>query len=104
MDMASDEALYERIRRGDRAAFDQLYERWEGRVYGFILRQLRDPREAEDVLHETFMKILTSRSVDLDRGSFRSWIYRIARNDCLNRQRGAALRHMQPLEDDRAAA
>jgi RNA polymerase sigma factor (sigma-70 family) len=98
--MASDEALYERCRRGDRGAFDQLYERWEGRIYGFILRQLRDAGDAEDVLHETFMKILTTRSVELGPGSFRAWIYQIARHDCLNRLRGAAVRRSEPLGEE----
>jgi RNA polymerase sigma-70 factor (ECF subfamily) len=101
--MASDEALYERLRRGDRPAFEQLYQRWEGRVFGFALRQLADPREAEDVLHETFMKILTTRTVEFDRGNFRSWIFQIARNDCLNRRRGAARRRSEPLAAEPAA-
>jgi RNA polymerase sigma-70 factor (ECF subfamily) len=95
--MPSDEALYELVRRGDRPAFEQLYQRWEGRLYGFALRQLRDAREAEDVLHETFMKILTTRTVDLDRGSFRAWIYQITRNLCLNRRRDGERRHGPPL-------
>jgi RNA polymerase sigma-70 factor (ECF subfamily) len=33
------------------------------------------------------MKILTTRTVDLDRGSFRAWIYQVLRNLCLNRRR-----------------
>jgi RNA polymerase sigma factor (sigma-70 family) len=101
--MASDEALYELIRGGDRAAFDDLYQRWESRLYGFALRQLRDAREAEDVLHETFMKLLTTRTVRFDGGSFRAWLYQIARNDCLNRRRGAERRLAEPLTAEPAA-
>src|SRR5437899_790212 len=95
--MASDEALYERVRRGDRAAWGVLYERWEGRLFGFALRQLGDAREAEDVLHETFMKILTTRMVRFDHASFRAWIYQVARNDCLNRLSAADRRLRVPL-------
>jgi RNA polymerase sigma-70 factor (ECF subfamily) len=96
--MASDEALYERVRRGDREAWGALYERWEGRLFGFALHRLKDAREAEDVLHETFMKILTTATVRFDRGSFRAWIYQIARNDCTNRLKAASRRLHQPLE------
>ena len=95
--MASDEALYERVRRGDREAWRDLYERWEGRLFGFALRQLGDAREAEDVLHETFMKILTTRTLRFERASFRAWIYQVARNDCLNRLRAAHRRLCEPL-------
>jgi RNA polymerase sigma-70 factor (ECF subfamily) len=49
------------------------------------------------------MKILTTRTVDLDGSSFRSWIYQVARNDCLNRHRGAARRRSEPLAAEPAA-
>jgi RNA polymerase sigma-70 factor (ECF subfamily) len=85
--MESDELLHERLRRGDLAAFDALYARYERRLFGFLLAFLRDPVEAEDAFHETFLGVLRGREVDLSRGSFRSWLYQVARNHCLNRLR-----------------
>lgn len=86
--MESDEALYERLVAGETRAFDRLYERYERRLFGFVMRQLDGDRaESEDVFHEAFMGVLRSKSVDFSRGSFRAWLFQIARNLCLNRVR-----------------
>ncbi len=85
--MDSDEHLYERLRAGELAAFDLLYARYERRLFGFIISYVEDPHEAEDVFHDAFLAVLRSREVRFGRGSFKSWLYQIARNDALNRLR-----------------
>ncbi len=72
--------LYRRVRRrGTWPAFDQLYQRYEARLFGFLLRTLQDrPEDAEDVLHDAFLNALKSPEVRLEQGSFRSWLFRIA--------------------------
>lgn len=84
--MLSDEALRERLLRGDMRAFDALYDRHARSLYGFIRRLLRDEHEAEDVLHEAFMAMLREQGA-VDVVSLRAWLYRVARNLCLNRLR-----------------
>jgi RNA polymerase sigma-70 factor (ECF subfamily) len=85
--MLSDEALYEALLSGDLRAFDTLYERYERPLFGFIRKHLADVHEAEDVLHETFMAILRDRAGARAARSLRAWIFQVARNLCLNRQR-----------------
>jgi len=85
--MISDEALYERLLGGEMAAFDQLYERYERPLFGFVLKHVRDQAEAEDLLHEAFMGVLKGRREK--EGSFRAWLFQVARNLCLNRARSA---------------
>lgn len=87
--MLSDEALYEALLNGDLRAFDTLYERYERHLFGFIRKHLVDVHEAEDVLHETFMAILRDRAGARAARSLRAWIFQVARNLCLNRQRSA---------------
>ncbi len=87
-EIEADEALYLRVRQGDMAAFDALYGRYERRLFGFILRMVRDRADAEDLFHEAFLGVLESREVRFTQGSFCTWIYRIARNLCLNHLRG----------------
>ncbi|MFO0624623.1 MAG: RNA polymerase sigma factor [Polyangiales bacterium] len=82
--MRSDEALHEALRQGDLSAFDTLYARLSGPLYGFILRHLADAHEAEDVLHDTFMALLTHAP---DARSLRAWLYQCARHHCLHRLR-----------------
>ncbi len=106
--MDPDEALYARVRRGDMRAFDELYARYESRLYGFLLSMLRNRADAEDVFHEAFMKALDARDVELRPGGFRAWLYRIARNSALNvlrgRERGARAITSIPEEAPRLRA
>ena len=84
---ASDEALYARVKQGDMRAFDELYARHAARLFGFLRAQLPTKADAEDVTHEAILAALESQEVTFDRGSFRTWLYRIARNRVLNRAR-----------------
>jgi RNA polymerase sigma-70 factor (ECF subfamily) len=84
---ASDEALYARLLRGELAAFDRLYERYERPLFGFLRAQLGDPAEAEDVFHEAFLAVLHAGGAGTELRSFRAWLFQVARNLCLNRVR-----------------
>jgi RNA polymerase sigma-70 factor (ECF subfamily) len=85
--MRTDETLYLDLLAGDMAAFDELFRRYEGRLFGYILRQLGDHGEAEEVLHEAFMAVLKARRADRQLASFRAWIFQVARNLCSHRLR-----------------
>jgi RNA polymerase sigma factor (sigma-70 family) len=86
--MDTDEALFERLVAGDMRAFDQLWDRFERPLFGFIRAQLGgDAAEAEDMLHETFMAVLRERDRRSEVRSLRAWLYGVARHLCLNRAR-----------------
>jgi RNA polymerase sigma-70 factor (ECF subfamily) len=89
----SDEALYERLLAGDLRAFDALYERYERPLFAFIRSYINDRAQAEEVLHDAFLAVLRTseaRSITL---SFKAWLYRVARNLCLNRIRSTGRAH-----------
>jgi RNA polymerase sigma-70 factor (ECF subfamily) len=98
----SDERLFERLRRGDLAAFATLYQRYERRLFGFIRAFLDDAAEAEDVMHEVFMALLGDRAPGPDDLHLRAWLYQCARNASLNRlrtrRRGEAARAREAAE------
>lgn len=82
--MTDNRALIEAMRDGDELAFVSLYNRYKDQVYGFCLKMLLDEERAADVMQDTFLRVYENRERLLDAGSFRSWLFTIARNQCLN--------------------
>ena len=65
----------------DSQTFTKLYEEFAQKIYAFIYYRTQDKATAEDLTSQTFSKALEKwESFDLDKGSFKSWIYKIARN------------------------
>ncbi len=103
-----DEVLYARARRGDLRAFETLYLRYEGRLFGFVLRMVHNHHDAEDLFHEAFVNVLRSREVTFDRASFCTWLYRIARNLSLNhlrdnKRKGQLQQQVPPMQPMQSA-
>lgn len=88
--MTSDEELYRQACSGNRESFRALYDRHADRLFGFLRGYVESREEAEDLLHTTFLRVLQSREVTLNRASFRTWLYRIGRNLALNELRSSA--------------
>lgn len=83
----TDEALLDAWRGGELAAFDALYARYEGPLYGFIFRLLGgNSADAEDGLHQTFLSVLREAKARPVR-RVRALLFEVARNACLNRLR-----------------
>src|SRR5688500_9174802 len=95
--MESDEALFARMRGGDMAAFDRLYERYEVRLFAYLRALLGNRSDAEEIFHDAFLATLRAAPPELGDGGFRAWIYRIARNRALNHRR-AAERHEKNID------
>ncbi|HWV69436.1 RNA polymerase sigma-70 factor [Chitinophaga sp.] len=75
------EAEYlERLRRGDVAAYMQLYDQYSGHVYGWVLRFVKVPAYAEDIVQDVFLKIWEVRERLDPAQSFPAYLYKISRN------------------------
>lgn len=87
MDAAADD-LFARIVAGDREAFAAFYDQHAPVLFGFCVRILKDARDAEDVLQETFVQAWRdARRFDASRASVRGWLFTIARSRALDRWR-----------------
>jgi len=82
-----DEKLVALTRRGHEHAFDMLVERYQARLLGFCRQMLRSTEDAEDVLQEVFVAAYKAMVADERPITVRPWLYRIARNRCLNHLR-----------------
>ncbi len=69
-----------RLQSGDRQAFDEIVDRNRGLLYGFFVKNCRDPHLAEDLTQEVLLRVHNMFWDYLPVGKFRSWIFRIARN------------------------
>ena len=80
--------LLTRIVAGDREAFGAFYDRHAPVLFGFCVRILRDARDAEDVLQETFVQAWRDAGrFDPARASVKTWLFTIARSRALDRWR-----------------
>ncbi len=70
----------------DRSRIWSLYEQYKNGIFRYILSITKDPYLAEDVLHDTFVKLL-SGGVRCAPGKEQAWLYRIARNLCFDHLR-----------------
>jgi RNA polymerase sigma-70 factor (ECF subfamily) len=96
--------LVVRFQAGEVCAFDELYLRYFDRVYAYARVALRDDYEAEDVAQQVFGNVIQAlpRYQVRDDASFRSWLFRIARNAVLRTaSRNARMRPQEPAELDR---
>jgi RNA polymerase sigma-70 factor (ECF subfamily) len=76
--------------RGDESAFSRLYDAVSGRIYGLILRVVRDPAQSEEVAQEALLDIWrTSARFDPAQGSAVSWMLTIAHRKAVDRVRSA---------------
>jgi RNA polymerase sigma factor (sigma-70 family) len=87
--LQSDERLIALIRRGHHAAFEALVSRYETRLLSFCRHMLSSREDAEDVLQEVFAAAFNAILADEREINARPWLYRIARNRCLNHMRRA---------------
>ena len=94
--------LLARARAGDRAAFEQLYRRFERPVFTLALRICGDRDEASDVLQDTMLKLFDriGEFRGVDGAPFWAWLRRVAANEALMRlRRGDRLAQELPGDD-----
>jgi RNA polymerase sigma factor (sigma-70 family) len=93
--LQGDERLVTLIRRGHHGAFEALVQRYQPRLLAFCRHMLGSQEDAEDVLQEVFAAAFSAICADERPINARPWLYRIARNRCLNH-----LRRPQPAGQD----
>jgi RNA polymerase sigma factor (sigma-70 family) len=85
--LQGDEKLVALTRRGNHAAFEALVDRYHSRLLAFCRHMLGSTEDAEDVLQEVFTAAFNAICADDRPINARPWLYRIARNRCLNHLR-----------------
>ena len=75
--------LLDRIRAGDKRAFESLVTTYEKSIYRLCYRFFSNEQDAMDATQEVFLKVYRALERFEGRSSFKTWIYRIAANTCI---------------------
>lgn len=94
---AADQALVERVQRGDKKAFDVLVLKYQHKVANLISRYVRDQAEVLDVTQEAFIKAYRALPKFRGDSAFYTWLYRVAINTAKNH---LAAQSRRPPGDD----
>jgi len=100
--LPTDEQLMERLQQGQTDALDALYRRYAAKLYTFCRYTARtlDAQGLEDLVQDVFLRVIKSaHTYDARRASFRTWLFRIARNRCIDVSRRAQRLRMLPILD-----
>lgn len=84
------------LAEGDPSALAGIYELYGERIFRFCYRTLGNRQDAEDVAAETFLRVLRKTGDLRADGAFQTWIFRIARNLCIDRIRQHRLMDLPP--------
>lgn len=81
---STDEQLMRDISKGNRMAFELLYDRYFDRLVWFARRFIEDVQAAEDAVQEVFIKIMESPEKFDEQRKFSTWAYTVTGNSCKN--------------------
>ena len=79
-----DQRLVDRVKEGDKKAFDVLVIKYQHKIVKLVMRYIRDPAEAQDVSQEAFIKAYRALPKFRGDSAFYTWLYRIAINTAKN--------------------
>jgi RNA polymerase sigma factor (sigma-70 family) len=84
MNIDSDLLLVEKVKDGDRKAFAELVAIHKRRIFGIILKMVRNLEDVQDLSQETFVRAYKGLKGFKKESSFKTWITKIAINPCIN--------------------
>ena len=94
-----DDKLIARIAEGDRRAFAEVYEATKSTVYGYALSFVKNREDAEDIMHDVYLKLYRSAGQYKPRGKPLAFLLTIVRNTALNRLRSRGRESALPQEE-----
>ena len=100
MKAVTDEQLIRWVADGDPSCLATLFERHHRAVYQYLLQMLRDRALCEDLVQDVFLKVLRKAGHFHGDGSFKAWLFNIARNLAFDQMRKAKRRDSEALDED----
>ena len=100
MDSAKLNTLMMSLQKGEKSAFEEIYNDFFSLIYHLSLHYLNDERVSEEIVQDTFMKLWEIRESLNDQFNIRNFLYTISKNNCLNylRNQKIALKHQEKIK------
>ena len=95
----ADEVLVQRLREGDREAFELLYERYFHRIFNFVGKRLRHREDTEETVQEVFINLFSSIHGYRGDAPFGAWVFGLTRRTIAGRFKRKR-RDTLPLPDE----
>jgi RNA polymerase sigma-70 factor (ECF subfamily) len=95
----SDEQLMQELQQGRTGALDALYSRYASRLYVFCMNSTGSSgQDAEDMVQEVFVRVIkAANTFRPDKAPFRTWLFSIARNRCIDASRRQRVIRFLPI-------
>ncbi|MYL61784.1 sigma-70 family RNA polymerase sigma factor [Bacillus hwajinpoensis] len=95
----TDEELVLAMTRGNQAAFEAFVHRYHGPLLGYLERMLRDRKKAEDVVQDTFLKLIKQLKSNKIPEKIKPWLYQVATNQCRDYWKSAGFKSEKQILD-----
>jgi RNA polymerase sigma factor (sigma-70 family) len=79
---------------GNQKGFDRLYKKYEKPLFSYIFKYTHNRQTAEDIFQKTWFKVIRGLKNYTEKGSFGSWLFGIAHNNCIDHYRKQAKKEM----------
>jgi len=99
LEALSDNNLMMKVREGDLDKMGLLFERYKRPLYGFFYSLNKEQELSEDLVQNTFLRILKYRNLFRGEGDFRAWMFHIARNVNIDHHRKHRIKATEALEN-----
>jgi RNA polymerase sigma-70 factor (ECF subfamily) len=88
------------LRKGEKKAYEDIYNEFFGVLYHLCLHYLHDEEVSEEIVQDTFMKLWEIRETLNDQINIRNFLYTITKNNCLNylRNQKISMKHLENLK------
>ena len=98
--MIDDEMLVAQFKSGSQKAFDELMKRYQRKIFGYLLRSVRNYEDAEELTLEVFFKAYRALGAWEPKAKFSTWLYTIASNLSIDYHRAKARQPIFIFEDE----
>lgn len=88
------------LKKGDKKAFEEIYNEFFGVHYHLCLQYINNEKAAEEIVQDTFLKLWEIRNTLNDQINIRSFLYTITKNNCLNylRNQKISMKHIENMK------